>query len=181
MLTDGFWGFIGVITGSILTLFSHFIFEMCRKKDKNRKLFIKQHYKISENIFKIKSALKQIQNFADMDINLCANNDLSEEYYPSLIHFSKECSDIWNDFRIMLMRYFFRSINKNSLLILNDTILNIIDINGGLSNTINFEILENHHCTLKNKKDNILESLKTMDSIEIQYQKLINKLIRKYI
>jgi hypothetical protein len=50
-MSDGLWGFSGVIIGSLITFLSQYFFEKRQEKLRNRKLFIDKYLKIYENIF----------------------------------------------------------------------------------------------------------------------------------
>jgi len=178
MITDGLLGFIGVIIGGLLTFLSQYIFEIHRGKIKNRKIFLREHYKISNNLFKIKQALIQFESFTNMNLNNYTDDDLAGELYHSVIHFSKECSNIWVDFRGILFAYFHKTINEESFFILDNAIMGIINSDTGLKN-VDFEVFRNNHSQLQNNKDDYRQATAIINSIEDEYIKLIKKVIKK--
>jgi hypothetical protein len=180
MLSDGLCGFIGVITGAILTIFSQYLWEIYREKRKNKKVFIKHHYQIYEDLFILKGALKQMQSFLTMDLTNYSNDDLESELYPSIINFSIKCSNIWIKFRDILLGYFHKSINQKSFLILDHVVLNIINMDTGLKN-IDFDIFRNLHNNMKNSKSDVDQAITLVNLIEDEFYKMRNKYIKRMI
>jgi hypothetical protein len=115
-----------------------------------------------------------------MDLENYTDDDLKSELYPSIIHFSQECSNILVDFRNTLLGYFYKSIDYKSFLILDSAIISIININCGIK-YIDFEVFRNIHNQLQNSKDDFNQAIKAMNSIENEYHKLKRKLIKTKI
>ena len=177
---DGFSELLGVVIGGLITFFSQYIFELCREKRKNRKSFLKQHYDINKNILILEGALKQFHSFAKEDLNKYTNEDLESELYPSIIRFSNECSNIWVDFRDIIFSYFYKLIDNNSILILDNAMYKIINANTGTKN-MDFKVFRNIHNNLRNSVDEFNEALTIITDIENEYHKLERKIKRKNI
>ena len=177
-MSDGFWGLTGVVIGGIITFFLQYILGLRKEKIKNRKLFIKQHYQINEDIFIIKNALKQFYSFVNMDLNKYTDEELESELYQSIIYFSNKCSNIWVDFRDIIFSYFYKSIDNNSLLILDNVMYKIINSNIG-TKYIGFEVFRNNHDDLQNSKNEFSQALILITYIEKEYHKLERKFMKK--
>jgi len=177
-MSDGLWALIGVIIGGLLTFFSQYFFEKRHEKIENKKLFFERHNKINNNIFIIQQALKQFLSFAKLNLNNYSDDDLEEgELYQSIIHFSNECSIIWNDFRDILLTYFFKSADDTSFIILDKTISIVISSNPGVQ-YFDVEIFKNIHNVLQKSKNDFSQAISVIDSIKNDYYKLWKNNIR---
>jgi len=179
-MSDGFWGLLGVVIGGLITFFSQYIFSLHKEKIKNRKLFLKQHFEIINNIIILKNALGQFYSFVNMDLSKHTNEELERELYHSIINFSNKCSNIWFDFRDIILTYFYKSIDDKSLFILDSVMCNIINANPG-TKYIDFELFRNIHNSLQNSGNEFKQALKLITDIEEKYHEINRGILKKKI
>lgn len=180
MITDGLWGFIGVVTGLVFSIIFKYIFEIRNEKKENKNYFIKNNYNIQNCIIIIKKVILQFYNFSKMNIEK-ENYDLFlEEYQPTLSRFSKDCTLVWNDFRDNLLFYFQNIIDDKSLQILDNNILDIIYFEAD-KNILDYELLINIQKNFKNKENELEYCVNILNSIEKQYNKLRKEYFKKRI
>ena len=179
-MTDGLWGLFGVIIGSFLTFFTQYIFELRREKKKNRKAFLRQDYQTSENIYKIKSALKAFHSFTEMDLKNYSDDDLGKELYNSINYFSKECSNIWFDFKNVLFTYFQKVLVDQNILLLDNAMIKIINANIGTKH-MDFDVFRNIHEDLQKDKNCFQDAILIINLVENEFQKIRKYIIKKKV
>lgn len=177
---EGLWGIFGIIIGSSITFFSQCFFEMHREKMKNRILFINQYLQIQEYIFIIKNAINQMINITEIDIEKDIREDLKQELFPSIIHFSEKCNIIWSEFRTILFYYFYKIINNKSDLFYNldNVIIEIINLNNAI---IDVDIFINNYEQMKQNRNKYIKAIKYICIIEEEYNKIRKKILVKKI
>jgi ribosomal protein S18 len=177
-MTDGIWGLIGVIIGTILSIMSQYFFEIRRDRMNNGKIFIEKSYQIMIDIIKLKNSVDQILNFITFDLSKYDEEEASEELYPTINYFSRECSNLWPDFKICLLKYFPRII-KNPLFMNFEKIIvnmNYLNNEGKIKESGQLLNLQN---LLKEQKSEYENAAKLVKYIEEEYKLLIRKITKK--
>jgi hypothetical protein len=174
---NGLWGLIGVVIGGLLTFLSQYIFELRKEKKENRNIFLQENLQTNESLFIIRKALKQFQSFSKMDLDTAEDYDL-EEVHESINYSSGKCSKVWFDFRSIIQTYFYKSINGNSFLFLDNVLTGICNSS---MNFMDFEMLRTIHKNWQEKRDDFQKAIALIDSIENEYFTLKKKIIKKII
>jgi hypothetical protein len=179
-MTDGLWGLIGVIIGAVLSITSQYFFEIRRDRINNRKIFIEKSYQIMENIIKIKKSVDQILIFITFDLSQHDEKECSEELYPTINYFSKECSNLWPDFKISLLKYFPKTIRNSLFMNFEKIIVDISYLNTENKIMVSGQLL-NLQESLRKQKNKYENAVKLIKYMEAEYKLSLKKLIRKKI
>lgn len=176
-MTEGMWGFIGVITGSVLSIFFQCFIELRREKIKYRNEFALQINNIEKGIHILKEGMKLFLNINEIDFKKYTEEEIYEELNPTMDNISYEIIKIWPELKQNIIQYYssiyFNSNYKYLELSIEEyyNINNRIKIINGFYNLLEY---------LKEKHDVFNNSLSLIDKFEKLFFKTIKK-IRKNI
>jgi hypothetical protein len=176
-MCDGLWGLAGTVIGSILTMFTQWRVEKYHESKENIKILQAKYFIIKEDIFKLVTSIKKVQNFSKVNIATLTDEELAI-YRKEVNSAAETCAEIWPEFQLTILIYF-RQYPKyfDSL---NDIINMIIDLKTG-SIDPEYEILKNQYTEISNMADLFSSTDKLVYLLDQDYTVLSRKLFKKTI
>jgi len=184
MIPSEFLGFLGVFIGAIITVFSQFLLQKNRERHEYRNRFIVNSKKLAKLICDLKESLNLLYRSTD---DTCINDDYIDYFYSSMVKSGKIIVSSWFSFKYFLFAYFYRQVKNKDIDIFNRIIIAV----GNLKSTASYEengtpdyektyqLMYKIMADFKEHRDDLCFALKFINSIDLEFNKLLRKKLRR--